>query len=294
MTLVVLSSLSLAAALACALRWWRPAAPALAAGASRYQGGRDGAADADRLRRMEVGAGATVLSFGLAPRLLRRPQDLAIAKVSAEEFAGAKVALAVIGAGTVLGPATVLGLAGDAPPVRALTVACLAAAALGYELPDLRVTRVARRRRDELAGVIAFVARLTRIAVAGGRGIESAVPLAAEFGDGWGHDVLRLTLKERPGRSVQHSLLALGHRFGVPEAEQLGDALAVAQENGSPLLGALAASAHGIHGDRLKAAESAEARRSVLLSLPMGLMVLGFLIVLVSGFIAETLHLFTR
>ncbi|MDQ1438222.1 MAG: tight adherence protein [Acidimicrobiaceae bacterium] len=295
MTLALLAA-ELTAAVICGWRWWRPAMPPLRSG-----DGGDWAADdvvpRDRLRRVELELGtraATALSqFGVGKPSAKRLGDLALAEMSPNEHFGAQLALAVLGPAIVVAPRLGLLAAGAGGfSARGLFASCAAAATAGHMLPDLRLRRLARRRRDDLTAAIGFVARLGRIAVAGGAGIDTAIPRASMFGDGWGHDTLRSALAEQHGRSALHALLAVGVRYGVPQAEQLADALAVAKEQGAPILGVLAASARGIQDDRLHAAETAQARKGVLLSLPVGLMLLGVMVVLVGGFVAQTLQLF--
>lgn len=297
MTLAVLAACELAAAFICAVRWWRPALPSLASGDDTdWVVADDEVKPRDRIHRVELELGArtagALSQFGVGKPSARRLRDLALAEITPDEHLGTKVALAVLGPAIVVAPRIGFLATGAGFSAHGLLAPCAAAAVAGYFLPDVRLRRLARRRRDDLTAAIGFVARLARIAVAGGAGIDTAIPRASVFGGGWGHDVLRRALAEQHGRSALHALRSVGQRYGVPHAEQLADALAVAKEKGSPILGVLAASAHGIHDDRLQAAEAAEARKSVLLSLPVGLMVLGVLVVLVGGFVAQTLQLF--
>lgn len=300
MILPVVAAWSLLAALFCAVLWLSPGLPPLAgADDETWAFIPDGVVERDRVQRLELGVGARTRAFlsqlGIGDPSAKRVHDLAVADISADEHVGAKVALAVLVPAIVLVPQTALALTGASFLTEAVVVPWIAAGAVGgYVLPDIKLRRTARRRRDELAATVGFMARLARIAVAGGDGVDTALRRASRFGDSWAHSTVRRSLAEQHGRPAQRALQALGHTYAVPEAQQLADALIVAQENGSPVLDALATSAHGIHDDRLQAAEEAEARKGVLLSLPVGLMVLGYLIVLVGGFIAQTLDLFLK
>lgn len=301
MTVVaVIAAWSLLAALVCAMRWFNPALPPLAGvDDETWALDADGGVVRDRLQRIEIGVGARARTFlsllGIGDPSVTRLQDLAIADINPDEHVGSKVALAIVGPATVVVPQTTLALIGGGVWVAPIALPLIASAAIGgYLLPDLKLRRTARRRRDELTAVVGFIARLARIAVAGGDGVDTALRRASTFGDSWAHATVRSALAEQHGRPAQRALDALGRTYGVAAAQQLADALIVAQENGSPVLDALAASAHGIHDDRLQAAEVGEARKSVMLSVPVGLMVLGYLIVLVGGFIAETLELFLK
>jgi tight adherence protein C len=299
MILALVASWSLLGALFCAARWLSPGLPALAAvDEESWTLDQDSTVVRNRVHGWEIELGArgrALLSqLGIGDPLAKRAHDLAIADISADEHFGTKAAMAFLGPAIVLAPRLGLAISGAGFSMEGFTLPCAVAAVVGYFAPDIRLRRVARRRRDELSAVVGFVARLARIAVAGGDGVDTAIRRASEFGDSWAHVRLRRTLAEQHGRPAQQALLSLGRSYAAPGAQQLADALIVAQENGSPVLEALAASAQGIHSDRLQIAEAAEARKSVLLSLPVGLMVLGYLIVLVGGFVAQTLELFLR
>ncbi|MEA3075299.1 MAG: tight adherence protein [Actinomycetota bacterium] len=303
MIFALLAGWSLAAAVICGLRWLSPPLVPLGLLAGLDKQGTPvrrerGHAPKHRLHDYEVQLGTWMVALlsrrGISASSTRRGKDLAAAELSLEEHWGTKVALSVLAPMIVLTPRLVFWVLGASLSTDGLFLPCAGAAAFGYFAPELRLRRLARQRRAEFAAALGFIARLARIAVAGGDGPESAARRACQFGDGWAHSRLRRALTEYHGQPMQVALYSLGRELGIPEAEQLADVLAVARKKGSPLLEALAASARGIHGDRLHAAEAAEARKSVLLSLPMGLMVLGLIVVFVSGIVAQILELFVQ
>lgn len=303
MILFVLCSASALGAVACALRWSFPPHPwprqrhALPAHAVASVPGPVGPFRLSDEVERRVGAVVARLAADVGVRAGsdRQQADLAIMERSAEDHLGTKVLLTVLAPAMVAAPQAVLwtsGATGRATPSPALL---LVAAVAGYFVPDVTLRRAAAARRAELAVTVEFVVRLAYLGVSGDAGLETAFALASEPGEEWAHRRVRAMLGEAAvyGTPVSAAFERLGAELDVPAARTLGGVLKVSQEHGTPVRDALLQVADSVRTDRLRAAEVRAARGAVRLSFPVGLMLLGFLGLVLAGVIAQVLSLLT-
>jgi Flp pilus assembly protein TadB len=211
-----------------------------------------------------------------------RQRDLAVAGRSLAQHATARLAMALVLAGAAVGLAVVAPLAGWALPVEVTVVAIVTGLVGGFLLPDLALTKLARRRRRDFAHALSSYLDLVNVLLAGGAGIETALTAAADAGDGWVFDHLRAALlrARTTRRSVWSCFTELGATLGVDDLAELSASVQLAGEQGARVAASLRARA-GAMRDRLLARIEADAQAaSERMGLPTVLMFVGFLFLL--------------
>nr|WP_017623440.1 hypothetical protein [Nocardiopsis chromatogenes] len=187
--------------------------------------------------------------------------------------------------GTIAASALVLLLLGAhaagvslLPPLALLV---LAAACVGacWKAPDLAVHAQARKRREELRSASSMLADLAVIALAGGAGVSGALAQAARHGTGWAPEKIRAALhtaavKAEPG---WQGLGELGDRAGVVELSELAASLELAGTDGARVRASLASKAASLRTAELAAAEARAAADTERMTLPVTVLVLGFM-----------------
>lgn len=224
---------------------------------------------------------------GLISAAMRR--DLHVLGRSPEHHLAEKLGVAVFG--LLLAPAVAAALyatAGVQLPVVIPLWGSLLMAAAGFFVPDLSIrSRVAERRRDFRHALSAFL-DLVVIAIAGGTGVEGALRKAAAVGDGWAFASLRGALEAaRLSRETPWASLGrLGAELGVGELEEMAASVSLAGTEGARVRQSLAAKAESLRMHRRADAESEGQAATERMSLPVAVMVLGFMLFI--GFAAVT------
>lgn len=159
----------------------------------------------------------------------------------------------------------------------------LAAAAIGFVLPDLMLRAKAEARRLQFREELAHFTDLVALAVSGGLGLESAIEEAIEASGNEFADELRRYLREARLRQEPPSsaIARLGEETQLDEAEPLATALATAEAQGISLSQVLRAQARALRERRrielIEGSEKAQTR----MALPIGLLIVpAFLIVI--------------
>ena len=227
-----------------------------------------------------LGLPETALVADLA--LLQRP--------TATHLAGKTVA-AVAG---LLTPALVtagLALIGADPGATVPAAVTLAAAGVGFVVPDVLVRARARRLRVEFRHGLSAYLDLTWITLAGGAGVDSAVRDAAAIGHGWVFARLRAALDaaQLTRTTPWAGLRRLGDETGVAELAELAASVSLAGTEGARVRASLATKARALRTHELTRAEGDAHAATERLALPVTLLFLGFLIFI--GYPAVTLVL---
>jgi len=249
------------------------------------------------LARLHARSGPqTRLAPGVSPWLWRLSQalglsrlvtsaleaDLAVAGREVTWFASTALVLGLVG--VALGPAIALvGIAAGAG-LPWILVALLSAAAvpiaLGFHVTSLR--REAARRRASFGFALSAYLDLVVVCMAAGRGVEGALTVAAESGSGWAFDTLRQALDASRLRGITPwaALDELGERLGVSELRGLAASIELAGASGAKVRTSVAARARALRARGLSDARSAAESATEAMSLPVVLLVVGFLILI--------------
>jgi Flp pilus assembly protein TadB len=209
-------------------------------------------------------------------------RDLEVTGQTLEAFAARKAVGAVAFGLFVPAAAAVLGLAGLRLPLAASAAVALAAAVAGFVLPDLSLNRLAAARRREFREATSLWLDLVAVSLAGGAGIEEAMTSTSATGQGWAFARLRDTLDRArlAGEPPWTALGRLGEDLDVAELRELAASLALAGTEGARVRRSLAAKAASLREHEVAEAESAAAAVTERLVLPVGLLLLGFVLFL--------------
>ncbi|GAA4899293.1 type II secretion system F family protein [Streptomonospora salina] len=223
---------------------------------------------------------AWLARLGLPRHRLRA--DLALCDSSTEAYLAEKataVAAAIAVPVVLAGLDTALG-AGLAPPtLLAVSAGCAGAC---WMAPDLAVRTQARRRRAELRTATSVLADLSVIALAGGAGVAGALTQAARPGRGWACEQIRTALHTSAVRQ-QPAWSALAHladTTGVAELGELAASLQLAGADGARVRASIASKATALRTAERAAAEARTAARTERMTLPVTVLVLGFMVLI--------------
>lgn len=236
------------------------------------------AADAQLVRRLRPAA-RHLGAFNLPSAKVRRDLDLlerSPGSLLAEKLAGA-IGFGMLPALGSLGAGSVMGL-----HVGVLTTAgaALIAGASGFLAPDYQVREKATAVRAQMRHDLSAYLDLTVITLAGGAGTEGALTHAAASGAGVTFARIRsaLTRGAHLGRPVSGTFTELGEQTGVAEFTELGSNLALAGHEGARIRAVLSTKAATMRKQALAGEQAKAGAATEHLSLPMILLVLGFLL----------------
>ena len=185
---------------------------------------------------------------------------------------GLKLATAAVGP-LALGAIGLLGWrpAGGWPPW--LWGGLLAA---GFLAPDWDLARRLAARREALLDELPGVLELLALATTAGQGLEQALRLVAEWGQGAVARALRGALQEVAlgGRPLGAALEAMAAREALPELEAVAARLRAVHEQGLPLAESLAAQADALRERQRLALEEAGGRATVRMLVPIAVLIL--------------------
>jgi Flp pilus assembly protein TadB len=215
-------------------------------------------------------------------RLASTKADLAVTGKPLERFYLDKVLFAVVG--FVLVPALIatVGFIGLRLPVIVPVWVSLVLSVSGFFLPDVLIKGEAAQRRRSFRHALSAFLELVRINLAGGAGIEGALYDAVNVGQGWAFSQLRETLAvaRLSGETPWAAMGRLGTELQVEELVELASSLVLAGSEGAKIRESLAAKADSLRRHEAALAEAKAQEASERMSLPIGLLLLGFLIFL--------------
>jgi tight adherence protein C len=261
------------------VRSLHPARPMLAVALQQLAEPRAGAADraGDGSRPLVSMARALGIQRLINPsvttdlRLLGRSPDAHLARCLLVGAVSALIAPAVVG---------VLALGGITTAVEVPVALVLALAIAGTLVPNLTIRSEAARRRRSFNHSLSAFLDLVAVNLAAGRGIEGALDTAAGAGQGWAFGEIRQALYrakvmgETPWTGLDH----LGDALGVADLQELAASVSLAGDSGAKVRTSLAAKAQALRIKSLADVEEAAQSATERMSLPVILLLCGFVI----------------
>ena len=219
-------------------------------------------------------------------------RDLRVIGRSAAEHLARTVALVAVA--LLWAPATfgLIALGGvDVTWVLPLWVS-IVLGAVALVVPALEVRAEAAERRRSFRHAIGCFLDLVAVRLAGGAGVDSALAGSAAAGDGWAFTELRQALTDARLRSEPswNGLAHLGEAIGVDELQELAASAGLAGDEGARVRVSIAAKARAIRMRGLADAEGAAQSASERMSLPVVLLMTGFIVFLGYPAIAAVLN----
>ena len=181
----------------------------------------------------------------------------------------------------------VLPLAVATPPASPLPV--LSALTLGGCLlalslcaPTLILRRRATLHRARLSAATSVVADLVGVALAGGAGVTGALTSATRRGNGPAFTRIRLCLHEANLRTLPpwDALSDLARHTGVSDLDELASSVRLAGTDGARVRASVRTKAASLRTHRLAALEAEAHQATERMTLPVMLLVLGFLLLM--------------
>ncbi|HEY2303790.1 MAG TPA: type II secretion system F family protein [Acidimicrobiales bacterium] len=204
-------------------------------------------------------------------RLLGRSPDAHLARCLLTGLLSALIAPAVVG---------VLALGGITTAVELPVALVLLLALAGALLPNLAIRGEAANRRRSFNHSLSAFLDLVAVNLAAGRGIEGALDTAADAGSGWAFGEIRLALYrakvmgETPWTGLDH----LGEALGVSDLQELAASVSLAGDSGAKVRTSLAAKAQALRVKSLADVEESAQAATERMSLPVILLLCGFVI----------------
>lgn len=159
-------------------------------------------------------------------------------------------------------------------------------------VPTLAVRSEAAERRRSFRHALGCFLDLVAVRLAGGAGVDSALAGSAAAGDGWAFTELRQALTDARlrGEPSWNGLAALGEEIGVAELQELAASAGLAGDEGARVRTSIAAKARSIRMRGLADAEGAAQSASERMSLPVVLLMTGFIVFLGYPAVAQVLN----
>lgn len=261
-----------------------PQRPALAAALAQLHRPRTSGLDESHGSSLLVRlVGQPLAHTGLAARLSSRVgRDLRVTGRRADEVLAKQALCGFVG--LLWAPATVALMAlGGVSTSLILPLWCSFLLGLaGTLVPRVSLKVAAAERRRGFRHAFSCFLDLVAVRLAGGAGVESALSSSAQAGQGWAFAEIRQALAEARlmGEPPWTGLARLGTDLGISELSELAASVTLAGDEGARVRGSIAAKARSIRTRGLADAESAAQSASERMSLPIVLLMLGFVVFL--------------
>lgn len=164
--------------------------------------------------------------------------------------------------------------------------------AIALTVPTLAVRAEAAERRRSFRHALGCFLDLVAVRLAGGAGVDSALAGSAAAGDGWAFAEIRQALTDARlrGEPAWAGLATLGDEIGVSELKELAASAGLAGDEGARVRVSIAAKARSIRIRGLTDAEGAAQSASERMSLPVVLLMTGFIVFLGYPAIAQVIN----
>lgn len=260
---------------------WSPARPPLAETLARLGQPRiEISADRDNL---DVKVGTWARRLGPVDRLIATMQtDLRVLRRSPDEQAALIVVYTLCG--LLWAPVVAAGarLVGVHMPIAIPLWLALAGGALGAVIAVRSVRTQAAERRRMFSHALGSFCDIAGMCLAAGRGIDSAIQVAAAAGDGWPFHELQASLRTGyvRGETPWEALARLGTECDLPDLVELAAALSLAGDEGAAVRDTVASKAKAIRERLTGNAERDAASVTERMGIPATLLLLGFMVFL--------------
>lgn len=240
----------------------------------------------------------TRLLHGIAPTLgLQRvversaAADLRITGDSLDAHVASRVLSAIVGFGLVPATATLMWAGGTGLPVAIPGIVAPLLGVGGYFVPTLTLRSRAEERRRSFRHALSSFLDLVSVSLAGGAGIETALHRSVETGRGWAFEELRHALRTSSllGMTPWAGLDELGGELGVVELRELAASVALSGEDGARVRASISAKARAVRARSLTDTEADAEAATERMSLPIVVLMVGFMIFVVFPAIARIL-----
>jgi Flp pilus assembly protein TadB len=243
---------------------------------------RPGDALRPRTRRVKLlGEPAADTAFGKS-LASRYSADLRVTDTTLAEHLAERASLGLCGLVWAPVTAAMLQLTGLDTGLLVPLWASLVLAPLGVFYPSIALRARAADRRRSFRHALSGFLDVVSISLAGGRGVDSALRDGATAGQGWAFEALRSALAEAQllGETPWSGLARLGTELGIPELGELAASAALAGSEGARVRVSLAAKARSLRLRGLADVEASAHSASELMSVPVVLLMLGFVVFL--------------
>lgn len=162
-------------------------------------------------------------------------------------------------------------------------VALVVGAGLGWFGTDVQVrARAAARRREFDAALVTYLS-LVSILLSGGAGIQEALTVAVDQGRGWPFVILRRALTDSRVRGISpwQTLAEHGERLGLERLIDLAATMELAGTSGAQVRESLITKSKAIRHQELAEIEREATGRTTAMVGPTGLMMTGFVILII-------------
>ena len=237
--------------------------------------------------------GRSWASTSAGRRILRgAAADLRIVGMSGEEHLAHRLSVAAIAVLWAPACLALTGIAGARLPVSLTMWTSVALAPAGFFIPAVELRARAARQRRSFRHALSSFLDVVSIALAGGKGVEGALNVAAGTGDGFAFRELRAALADArlQGEPPWSGLARLGTELGVTELGELAASAALAGAEGARVKASVAAKAKGLRARVLADVETAAESASERMSLPIVLLLVGFVLFLGFPAVTQVLH----
>ena len=219
----------------------------------------------------------------------KHESNLQICEKSAEALTFQKTVYALASGIGGLG----LGVAlGNSTSGVLLVILPIAAMVAGFFYPDFLLQAEANRRRKSFRYGFSSFLDLVTVLLAGGSGIESALSMASEAGDGQTFEQIRKSLRRSQvaRTSPWDELADLGQRFGIDEIVEVAGSVELAGRHGARIRDTLLARAATLRHRQLSEIEADAASATERMGMPMVLLFVGFISLVGYPAVAEMLQ----
>lgn len=211
--------------------------------------------------------------------LKRHEQNLQICEKSPDEMTLQKSCYALIAGIVGIGLGAILGNGLLGSPGTFVFLLPVIFVVCGFFYPDLALEKEANRRRKSFRYGFSSFLDLVTVLLAGGSGIESALVMASEAGDGQTFEQIRRSLRRSnvSRTSPWEELADLGQRFGIDEIVEVAGSVELAGRHGARIRDTLVARAATLRNRQLSEIEADAASATERMGMPMVLLFIGFI-----------------
>jgi len=160
-----------------------------------------------------------------------------------------------------------------------LVLITLAAAALGFLVPELILTSEAKQARVAFRHAFGGYLDLVNVMLAAGAGPEEALHTAADSGGGWAFAEIRNSLADARSRQrpIADAFSDLAEVLGVNELSDLAASIALSGSQGARIRASLVAKADSLRAQQVSETEAEADRVTERMALPVAMLLFGFL-----------------